>query len=88
MSPKSFLFCLLPVFSFNLPGESAACKGNMALQDPGLPGKYCVTRQRMPRQPGTWDNWNMLWTQFQTCLLLKILLYFHLRDKQLLKAFL
>ncbi|NXO82935.1 CAR10 protein, partial [Sitta europaea] len=23
-------------------GESAACKGNMALQDPGLPGKYCV----------------------------------------------
>lgn len=50
MSPKPFLFCLLPVFLFDLPWESAACKGNMALQDPGIPEKH-LCHQAEDAQP-------------------------------------
>ena len=42
----------------------------------------------MPSQPGVWESWNMLWTQFQICLLLNTLLFFYLRGEQLLKALL
>lgn len=42
----------------------------------------------MPSQPRAWESWKVLWTQFQTGLLLKSLLYFCLRGEQLLKALL